>query len=84
MGKYIIKYDRKNCIGAGVCAAVAPEHWVMAQDGKADLVGAKQVGDGQFELEIDEKDLEANKQAAEGCPATVIHVLNKETQQKIA
>ena len=83
MAKFIIQYDRNACIGAGVCAAVAPDHWVMNQDGKADLVDAKQVGDGQFELEIDDKDLEVNKQAAEGCPAIVIHIVNKDTGEKI-
>ncbi len=83
MTKFIIQYDRNGCIGAGVCAAVAPDHWVMNQDGKADLVNAKQVSDGQFELEIDEKDLEINKQAAEGCPAVVIKIVNKETGEKI-
>ena len=83
MGKYLIQYDRNGCIGAGVCAAIAPEHWVMNQDGKADLVAAKQISEGQFELEIEEKDLEINKQSAEGCPAVVIHIINKETGEKI-
>lgn len=83
MGKYIIQYDRNGCIGAGVCAAVAPDHWVMNQDGKADLVESKEVAEGQFEREVDEKDLEINKQAAEGCPAVVIHIINKETGEKI-
>ena len=83
MAKILIQYDRNGCIGAGVCAAVAPDHWVMNQDGKADLVNAKEVSEGQFELEIDEKDLEVNKQAAEGCPAVVIHIINKETGEKV-
>ncbi len=83
MGKYLIQYDRNGCIGAGVCAAVAPDHWVMNQDGKADLVDCKQVAEGQFEREIDESELEINKQAAEGCPAVVIHIINKETGEKI-
>ena len=83
MAKFLIQYDRNGCIGAGVCAAVAPDHWVMNQDGKADLVNAKEVSEGQFELEIDEKDLEVNKQAAEGCPAVVIHIINKETGEKV-
>ena len=83
MGKYIIQYDRKGCIGAGVCAAVAPDHWIMAQDGKADLEGGKQISEGQFEREIDESELEANKQAAEGCPAIVIHIIEKATGKRI-
>jgi ferredoxin len=84
MGKYVIHYERKSCIGAGVCAAVAPEHWIMSQDGKADLAGSRPTGDGSFEKEIDEKDLEVNKQAAEGCPAIVIHIKKKETGEKVA
>ena len=83
MAKYLIQYDRNGCIGAGVCAAVAPEHWIMNQDGKADLVDSKQVTEGQFEREIEESELEINKQAAEGCPAVVIHIINKETGEKI-
>lgn len=83
MAKYKIWYDRDGCIGAGVCAAVAPDHWVMAQDGKADLVNAKELGDGKFELEIEESEFEVNKQAAEGCPAIVIHITDQETGKKI-
>jgi ferredoxin len=84
MGKYVIHYERKACIGAGVCAAVAPDFWVMNQDGKADLADSKPAGEGMFEREIDEKDLEANKQAAEGCPAIVIHIRKKDTGEKVA
>lgn len=75
MGKIKILYDREGCIGAGVCAAIADKHWVMNDDGKADLVGGKKTGEGKFELEISEADLELNKQAAEGCPAIVIHLV---------
>lgn len=78
MTQYKITYDRNGCIGAGVCAAVAPDHWIMAQDGKADLVDAKQIADGQFEREIDESELAVNKQAAEGCPAIVIQIFDKD------
>lgn len=85
MGKIKIIYDREGCIGAGVCAAIADKVWVMVDDGKADLIGGKQNSDGKWELEldVDENDLELNKQAAEGCPALVIHLINKETGEKI-
>jgi ferredoxin len=82
MGKYKIVYDREGCIGAGVCAALAEKEWVMADDGKADLTEAQKEGEMDIK-EIDEEDLEANKQAAEGCPANVIHIINKETGEKI-
>lgn len=82
MGKYRIEYEREGCIGAGVCAALSEKHWVMADDGKADLVGAKREGSLDVK-EIDEEELESNKQAAEGCPANVIHIIDKETGKKI-
>lgn len=83
MAKIRIIYDREGCIGAGVCAAVADKHWVMNDDGKADLKGATKNADGKWVLEIDEQDLDLNKQAAEGCPALVIHLLNTQTNEKI-
>ena len=83
MGKFIIEYDRKGCIGAGVCAAVDPKHWVMNKDGKADLINGKEVSEGKWELEIDESELETAKMAAEGCPAVVIHIKNKDTGEQI-
>ena len=84
MGTYKVEYDRKGCIGAGVCAAVNPEQWVMHKDGKADLIeGQAASGEGQFVKEIEEKDLEGMKMAAEGCPANVIHIIKKDTGEKI-
>ena len=55
MTKLKIIYNRKNCIGAGACAAMDPDHFEMADDGKADLKGGKEV-DGKFELEVEEND----------------------------
>jgi len=79
---YIIRYDRNVCIGAAVCAAVTPQFWIINKDGKADLAGAKKVSEDQFELKISDQDFEANREAAEGCPAIAIHVF-KETGEKI-
>lgn len=83
MAKFEIIYDREGCIGAGVCAAIADKFWVMNDDGKADLKGGVKNTEGKWVIEIDEKDLEPNKQAAEGCPALVIHLKNSTTQEKI-
>ena len=83
MATFKIIYDREGCIGAGVCAAVADKFWKMVDDGKADLVGGVKNAEGKWELEIDEKDLDINKQAAEGCPALVIHLINKDTGEKV-
>ena len=84
MAKFLIEYDRNACIGAGVCAALAPDHWVMNKDGKADLVnGVLNEKTKWFEREIDEKEFEQNKMAADGCPAIVIHIKNQETGEKL-
>ena len=88
---YKIVFDRKNCIGAAACAAVAPEFWVIKDDGKADLKGFKTDKDGNQVLVIKEsqmtKDgknvLALNKQAAEVCPAQVIHIYDAETNDKL-
>ena len=45
---FTIIYERKGCIGAGVCAAIADKHWVMNEDGKADLVDSKNDAEGNW------------------------------------
>ncbi len=62
MVKVIITHDRDLCVGCGACAAICPDNWEMAEDGKA---SAKK-------LELDE--VGCNKQAAESCPVQCIHV----------
>ncbi len=64
MGKYKIVYDREGCIGAGVCVSLCPDNWSMSDDGKATV----------HKMEIEESELKANKDAAEGCPVNVIHI----------
>ena len=88
---YKIVFDRKNCIGAAACAAVAPEFWVMNEDGKADLVGSKTDDSGNHVLIVKESQLSKegknvlalNKDAAEVCPVQVIHIYDAETGQKL-
>lgn len=82
--KYQIQHDKANCIGCGACAAVSPDFWVMNErDGKSDIVGGKKREDDMQELDIDEKDLQANKEAADSCPVNAIHIINKKTREKI-
>lgn len=83
--KYVVEYDRPNCIGAGACTAASPKFWKMNydRDGKAELIGSKQLHDGTEVIEIDEKDLEEMKAAAEICPVNVIHIKKKESGEKI-
>jgi len=88
---YRIVFERKNCIGAAACAAVAPEFWVMKDDGKADLVGHKLDDNGNQILIIKESQLSkegknvlaVNKEAAEVCPVQVIHIYDEETGEKL-
>jgi len=81
MTTYKVIYDRKNCSGVAACNIVAEEFWKMAQDGKADLVGAKQVGDDIWELEINENCLRTNLEAARHCPMLVIKIIDQEGKE---
>lgn len=83
MTKYLLEHDRPDCIGCAACVAVNPKHWVMNEDNKADIIGAPRRPDGWEELEIEQDDFEADKAAAESCPVNVIHLKNKDTNEKI-
>ena len=67
-----ITQEREKCIGCGTCVAVCPDFWVMNEDGKWDLKGAKDAGNGIFELEVD--DVGCNKDAVSACPVQIIHL----------
>ncbi len=84
--KYLIEYDRGNCIGAAACAAVAPEYWSMDEDGKANLADAAKNSDNSLqtrEVELDENELNNLLESAKSCPVNVIHVIDKETNEKL-
>jgi ferredoxin len=83
MKKYKLEHNRPDCIGCAACAAIAPEVWEMNEDGKSDIISGKDRKDGWQEHEIEEKDLEINKEAAESCPVNVIHLTDKETGEKL-
>ncbi len=72
MAKHRIIFDRNICIGALACNAVAPDYWLLAEDGKVDLKGATKRDDGKFELIVDDKEFLINKEAAESCPVYAI------------
>ena len=44
-------HERWKCIGCSACAAVSPEYWIMADDGKSDIKNAthKKVAEGTLE-----------------------------------
>jgi len=82
-GKYMLQHDRPNCIGCAACEAVSPEFWEMNSDGKSDIKDGKNRDDGWQELDLEEKDFRANKEAADSCPVNVIHLVRKDTGEKI-
>jgi ferredoxin len=81
--KYKIEHDKSGCIGCGACVAVAPDHWKMNDDGKADIIKGKERPDEWQEREITEKDFKENMEAAESCPVNVIHIKTLEKDEKI-
>ncbi|MCF7871995.1 ferredoxin [Candidatus Woesearchaeota archaeon] len=72
--KYKLLHDRPGCIGCSACAAVAPDHWEMADDGKSDIINGKDREDGWQEKDISEEEFKENMEAAESCPVNVIHL----------
>ena len=81
--KFVLQHDRPNCIGCAACEAVAPDVWEMNSDGKSDIKGGRNVDNGWQESEFAEKDLQINKDAADSCPVNVIHIIKKDTKEKI-
>ncbi len=74
---YKVIFDRKNCTGAAACAIVADQLWRMADDDKAELIGARNTGNEMWELEIGEEALKYHKEAARHCPVKVIKIVNE-------
>jgi len=84
MTRYKLEHNKPECIGCGACAAVAPEFFVMDEaENKSDITDCKKLENGWEEREIEEKDLQKTKDAAESCPLNLIHLTNLETNEKI-
>lgn len=84
---YRIEHDRPNCIACAACAITAPEFWKISEDGKSELAGSSHVVEnGEItaeKLEIEEKDFEKNREAADMCPVNVIHIIRKDGERII-
>ena len=50
---YRVEHDRDICIGCSACASVCPKYLTMESDGKSDLVGGIDNGDGIFSFTDD-------------------------------
>lgn len=83
MSRFVIEFDRERCIGAGACEAACPKFWRLTGE-KAELLGGTPEKDNAIQTcEIDNVDLKCNIDAARTCPVNAIHIINKETREKI-
>lgn len=77
MAKYKVELNRNDCISCGSCQSINPGLFLMSkEDGKIDLKGGSPV-EGKEEwvkVELDDENLDKNKQAESECPANVIHI----------
>ena len=87
MPKYTLTHDRPVCIGCAACEAIAPEYWSMNEDGKSDLKHAKKTMEADIvkeeTIDIDDKDFQSNKDAAEACPVNCIHLFDDKKKKII-
>lgn len=83
--KYKVIYNRAGCIGAGACAAIAPDRWAMVAGGKADLIDGIEIGGGMWEvtLELDEQQLKLLVESAQACPVLVIKITDLQTGEQL-
>ncbi|RLE59250.1 MAG: ferredoxin [Thermoprotei archaeon] len=76
MVKYKVWLDRKGCIGCGSCVALCPDYWDLGDDGLSHIIGGKRIVENEeiVREEIILNELGCNIDAAEACPAKVIHI----------
>ena len=75
MSKYKIELDVEGCIGCGACSAVS-DNWEMI-----DIDGEEKAKCNNPDIEDDQ--LDENKEAADNCPVNVIHITNNETGERL-
>jgi two-component system, OmpR family, sensor histidine kinase KdpD len=63
--RYLIKHNRKACIGCGQCVSMYPENWEIGEDGKATAKKS----------EIEK--IGPNKDVADACPVGCIKIVPK-------
>ncbi|MBS3169512.1 ferredoxin [Candidatus Woesearchaeota archaeon] len=85
MKQYKIVFDRKACIGAYSCAAVAEDIWNFDnKENKVDIKLAGMKGDKEKqEVIIDESMLQKALDSAEVCPVQVIKIIDLETGEEV-
>ena len=70
--KVKIVHEIEKCIGCGACVSVCEKFWEMKGD-KSHLKGSKETGKN-WVLELEEREIGCNKEAAEICPVDCIKV----------
>ncbi len=77
MAKYKVEINRTDCISCGNCQSINPDVFSMSEeDGKMDLKGGSPVDgkEGWVKKDLEDENIEKNKQAESECPASVIHI----------
>lgn len=73
--KVTISHKRRDCIGCGTCALLAPHTWSMNDlDGLATLKDSKWKGQNFMVAAVDEDMIAENKIAAANCPVAIIRI----------
>lgn len=77
--KITVRHKRKDCIWCASCVVIASENWEMSHDdGLATLKWAQRKWDEFMVGQIDQDQLEANREAAASCPTEVIYISDTE------
>ena len=69
-----IRHKRIECIGCMFCHEVAPNYWIMDDEGLAQLINVTGERDEWQLAEGFDDDREALKEAADNCPVQIIKV----------
>lgn len=75
MAKIIQSHE--ECIGCGLCVSLCPKFWEMHEDdNRAHLIGGKLDKEkGEYELEIEDGDIDCNQEAVDSCPVQIIKII---------
>ena len=52
--KYKIEHNKPECIGCGVCAALAKKFWEIDEEGKSHLINSQKMKEGWETIEIED------------------------------